>query len=410
MDVCPTQYWEEGAKHTFLAYSPYNAGYWASDGLLRGVVIAAAATEQQDLLYSLPEAGGSKDLEWVDAGTKVVVTFRHALSQIRLSASTDQDYSGYYTATITKIQLKGVNNAGTLNLNATPDAASLWSEQGMAGTSGGTTGSEGETEVSSAYVATAENLSLAPLGTAETLLNAGDNLFMQMPQEIANGETATFELTCRIEATAAGNTANDGEKVFTVKIPAVTWEHNRIYHYKIQMDLQQLLGLKPIEVGDPDVVEWEMGTETKLLEDLTVVIEPTNDTDTKQTGKGNAELGITKANTADQTQTVRIINPEKGDQWIVEVSPELADTGTPAALNTRVAPNTRAEKEPPASWLKVCEVGPDGTAGSELNKLYGKEDATILIKITEANGATKPRQAEVAIRRALSGVTRILVT
>lgn len=383
----PLKYWEEGINHTFLAYSPYSASYALDPGAktkLMGFITADNTADQVDLLYTFPEAG-SKDLQW-EEGRKVVMTFRHALSQIKISASTDQDYSGYYTATIRQVSLAGIGNTGDLNLGVTDADTSPWTSQGSTKLDG--------------YTATTAALDI-PLSTTETLLNDGVNLFMQVPQTIAAGGTVTFQVTYDITAHAAGNASNAGTgKVAVIKIPAITWEHNRIYHYKVKMDLQQLLSLKPIEVADPEVVEWEQGTETKLPEDLTVTIQPSADGDTPQTGTGNATLGITKTNAAGQTQTVEIRNPEKNDQWIVEVGPEIA---TPAT------PTTRADKEPPASWLKVCRVEGD-TSGTEVSKLYGKEDATIQIKITEENSSGSPRQAEVVIRRALSGVTRILVT
>lgn len=380
----PTRYWDEGINHTFLAYSPYNAGYTMplGDGLLWGITTAAKASDQVDLLYSVPDVG-SKNLVWKESGTKVVIPFRHALSQVKLSASTDQDYSGYYTARVRQVRLVGIGDTGNLNLNAADAEVSPWSNQGSSLAEG-------------VYAATTDALDI-PLGTVETLLNPGNNLFMQIPQEVVNNGTAYFEITYDIEATEAGNVSNAGTgKTAIVGIPDITWEHNRIYHYKIQMDLQQLLNLRPIEVGEPDVVEWEAGTETKLPEDLTVTIESTTG-DTPQTGTGNATLGITKSNEAGGTQTVQIENPEKDDQWIVEVGPEITDAATPA---------TRAGKTP-ADWLRVCR---EGETATEATKLYGKEDASILIKITGKNTSTKQRKAEVTIKRALSGVTRIMVT
>lgn len=384
----PTKYWKENANHTFFAYSPYNAGYALDPGAktkLMGFVTADNTAAQVDLLYAFPEAGSSKDLQWEEE-RKVVMTFRHALSQIRLSASTDQDYSGYYTATVRKVSLVGIYNTGDLNLGVADVETSPWSNQGSS--------------LSEGYTVSTGDLDI-PISEAETLLNGGENLFMQVPQTIAPGGTMTFKITYDITANAAGNESNAGNgKETIIKIPVITWEHNRIYHYKIKMDLQQLLNLKPIEVAEPDVIEWEQGSETKLPEDLTVTITPSAADDTEQTGTGNAVLGITKNNEAGQTQKVHIANPEKNDQWIVEVGPEITTPDIPA---------TRADKELPASWLKVCTVNGD-TYGNEANKLYGNEDADILIKITEQNLLGTPRQAEVIIRRALSGVTRILVT
>ena len=375
----PTRYWEEGVNHTFLAYSPYNEDYMLNGQQLVNIATADAVSAQVDLLYSIPDVG-SKDLVWAE-GQKVVMTFRHALSQIRLSASTDQDYTGYYGVTIRKVELAGIQNMGTLNLDASDVSVSPWNYQGSSG----------------GYVAHTADLTVA-LSTEETLLNAGDNLFMQMPQEIPDAETASFKITYDIVATEAGNASNSRNGlVTTVPIPAITWEHNRIYHYKIQMNLLQLLGLKSIEVGEPDVVEWETGGEIKLPADLTVTIVPTTSGDTEQEGTGSATLGITKSNAAGQIQAIKIVNPEKNDQWIVEVGPELTDDAAVATL---------AEKKEPASWLKVSK----GTGKADASKLYGKEDAEIQIKIVEANTSAQSRKAEVTIRRALSGVTRIVVT
>ena len=87
---------------------------------------------------------------------------------------------------------------------------------------------------------------------------------MQLPQEIPDG-AATFEITCDIVATEAGDAANNiTGKVVSVKIPMINWEHNYIYHYRVQMNLQQILGLKPVELEEPTVELWETETETQL--------------------------------------------------------------------------------------------------------------------------------------------------
>ena len=79
---------------------------------------------------------------------------------------------------------------------------------------------------------------------------------MQLPQEIPDG-AATFEITCDIVATEAGDAANNiTGKVVSVKIPMINWEHNYIYHYRVQMNLQQILGLKPVELED---LRWNCG-------------------------------------------------------------------------------------------------------------------------------------------------------
>lgn len=243
----PARYWEEGINHTFLAYSPYNAGYLFSEGVLTGVATATEASGQIDLLYSIPDTG-SKNLVWEEK-RKVMFNFRHALSQIRISASTDRDYSGYYTVTVRGVKLTGIHNTGSLNLNTSDTGASPWSAQ--------------TTIPGSGYAVVTGELNI-PLSTTEILLNSDSELFMQLPQEIPDG-AATFEITCDIVATEAGDAANIiTGKVVSVKIPMINWEHNYIYHYRVQMNLQQILGLKPVELEEPTVELWETETETQL--------------------------------------------------------------------------------------------------------------------------------------------------
>lgn len=288
----PIQFWEAGVNHTFLAYSPYNAGYTLSDGLLTGVSTATEAFAQTDILYSVPDAG-SKDQVWT-AQRQVTLNFHHALSQIRLSASTDQDCSDSYTVTVRGVKLTGIHNTGSLNLNAADAEVSPWSAQATTPDAG--------------YTVSTGELNVA-LSTTGALLNAGNELFMQLPQELSVG-TATFQLVCDITATAAGSASNNAEgKVLSVSIPAIAWEHGRIYHYKVQMNRQQVLGNEAIWAGKPDVVEWETGSEVELPADLAATMEASSKQFPME-GSSN-ELTIT--------------NPAAGSAWTLSLS-EGADT------------------------------------------------------------------------------------
>lgn len=370
----PICYWDEGRKHTFLAYSPYNSDYLIEEDVIQHVEVAAKASEQIDLLYAVTDEH-SKDLMW-NEGRRVLLTFRHALSQVKFSIKTDQDYSGYYSASVTGVRVKGIDNAGKLNLKAADATVSPWSETGYTAN----------------YFAQTGTLDVG-VSEALTPVNTGNELFMLLPQTIAEN-TVTFEFVLDITSTSAGNASHAGTgKVLTVAVPAVVWEQNKIYHYQIDMSLQQLLGLTPIEVGDPDIVDWESGTAVRLPEDLTISI-PGTDGDAQQNGTGETTLGVTKSNEAGQTQEVQIENPEESDQWIASVGADIT-------AETR----SRATVEP-ADWVKIAKT-PTGTGST---KLYGTEDASIYIQIVEENTLLAPRKAEVLIKRALTGATRIVVT
>ena len=145
--------------------------------------------------------------------------------------------------------MTGIHNTGSLNLNTSDTGASPWSAQ--------------TTIPGSGYAVVTGELNI-PLSTTEILLNSDSELFMQLPQEIPDG-AATFEIICDIVATEAGDAANNiTGKVVSVKIPMINWEHNYIYHYRVQMNLQQILGLKPVELEEPTVELWETETETQL--------------------------------------------------------------------------------------------------------------------------------------------------
>lgn len=404
----PTQEWAEHLKHTFLAYSPHNGEYKISEaGVIAGIRTSAQASAQADLLYALPEAGGNKDLTW-KTGQNVVLTFRHALSQIRISASTDKDYSGYYSAVIRKVELTGIADKGDLNLAAATAETSPWSSVGNTTTADGTDG--GNTPGSeAAYTAATGELNIS-LTTTETLLNDGVNLFMQIPQAIDVNSAAKVRITYDVTATEAGNVSNAGtDKTIEMPLPAITWEHNHIYHYKVKMNLEQLLKLKPVVLDDPAVVEWENGGETSLPVELTVTLPGSGgegEGSGELTATGNATLSVTKSNAAGGTQEVQITNPAKSEEWIVEVGPEITD----ASAGGTVSVTRAGETKQPASWLKVCMQGEETDDSKLVSKLTGTDDAAILIKVTEENTTVQDRKAEVTIRRVSSGVTRIVVT
>ena len=385
----PIQEWAEHLKHTFLAYSPHNGEYKISEsGVIADIRTSAQASAQADLLYALPEAGGNKDLTW-KTGQNVVLTFRHALSQIRISASTDKDYSAYYSAVIRKVELTGIADSGDLNLAATAAETSPWSKVGNTTTADGTDG--GNTPGSeAAYTAATDALNI-PLTTTETLLNDGVNLFMQIPQNIDGSGGANVRITYDVEAAEAGNSSNAvSGKTIEMSLPAIIWEHNHIYHYKVQMNLEQLLKLKPVVLDDPAVVEWEDGGETKLPAELTVTLPGSGgegEGSGGQTATGDATLAVTKSNAAGETQEVQITNPAKSEEWIVEVSPEITDVSAGGTVSV-----TRAgETGQPASWLRVCMEGEENDDNKLVSKLIGTADVSIVIKITSRLKTGRPQ-------------------
>ena len=80
---------------------------------------------------------------------------------------------------------------------------------------------------------------------------------MLLPQTIAENNVKAY-LTMNVEAKALGVPSYAGTaKTVEFLIPAITWEKNKIYHYKIDLDMEQALGLVPVVIEVSEIIDWK---------------------------------------------------------------------------------------------------------------------------------------------------------
>lgn len=111
----PLKYWpEDGTPVTFCASWPYGLeGLQATttaQGLRYGYAVPAASAQQQDLLVTQPVTATLPE------NGKVTLTFRHALSRIRVNTQVDAAFAQHgLHAEITSVTLCGAAAGGTLD-------------------------------------------------------------------------------------------------------------------------------------------------------------------------------------------------------------------------------------------------------------------------------------------------------
>ena len=120
----PLQYWEGDDYHTFLAYFPINDSFkdLYNNGAISEYTTPPLASSQVDLLHSEP----AKDQVW-SANKTIRFNFTHAMSQVNFSIKTKENYSTFYSFTINKVDIKGLKDKATFNLNIESIKNNPWS-------------------------------------------------------------------------------------------------------------------------------------------------------------------------------------------------------------------------------------------------------------------------------------------
>lgn len=221
--------WPETSNVSFFAYGPAGAAeYTGTEGELPEITFTVASTleEQKDLMIATqrPDQFGP---EYAD--DPLVLTFNHALSQIKFSASLVGTFAEE-TIKITRIELRNLHNSGTTTLQ-TPIAWTL----GSGRADYALTISEGLNDV---------NLKPAPSSADITPSDGG---LMLMPQLI-NRPDDPVELY--VEITLDGVTID-----YTVPLFSPTeWLPGKSYKYHISIDKDAV----QVIVIDSDItlVQW----------------------------------------------------------------------------------------------------------------------------------------------------------
>ena len=173
-----TRYWPlEDTNLSFAAYYPHNAGSLnTTDAPSITFTVQGTPATQVDLMYAAPLEDKSK-------GSALSFTFKHALVPITFKAK----LSAAGTATITKIELTGVANQGTLSLaNGT---SGTWSGQSTTDTGAPTYTLDGLNVVISSTTTPTDISTTTPtdISTDE------DDILLMIPQTL--GSTAKITVT-----------------------------------------------------------------------------------------------------------------------------------------------------------------------------------------------------------------------
>ncbi len=223
-----TYYFKKGYKYSFAAYSPTETVLTMANPEAVPYTVSATVDDQKDLLYAV----ATKNFTNKDEKGVVTLAFNHALSQVRFTAKTTEDYSAYYTVTLKTIELQEINSIGNLKF---------------------TDGTWGALATPISYSITYNK----DLTTTETeMTTAGNDVLMLIPQDPKDKKMV---LTLNVAAVAdMGDSAINGEKKIDLTVPATVWTSGFSYTYDITLNLDSTLGIVP-SIADPTIGVWKDG-------------------------------------------------------------------------------------------------------------------------------------------------------
>ncbi len=223
-------YWPMTDKIQFFAYSPIGkvTSYAATTGYPSFSYEIQDVDAQEDLLVAKLENATK-----TTAGDAVELKFAHILTQINFSAKLEAGV----TYTVTKIEISGVNNAGTFTYGA-GDITGAW---------GSTTGNASY-EYKGTYNAVVDKDNIVKYST-------DDNALMLLPQALA----ADAKIAITYSAVVGGTTTFSGTKEVSLKDQEWVMGKNLRYTLELPSDATTV-------TFKPTVNEWdaeEAGTPNK---------------------------------------------------------------------------------------------------------------------------------------------------
>ena len=223
------QYWEASKTYTFQAYAGAEA---TATPTANGVTFTGfQAINNADLLasevVSVTTDGQSKPTSGVNGEGKIDLTFRHVLSMIKFTFTSE--LAKNVNITISELTVKQLNSKGNYTLSAANTGT--WS--------GLDTPFDYDFNTEGAFTSEASKVS--------------DEVIV-MPQAIAD---KTIEVTFKVSATGGLNIT---DVAHTVTLPAVTLDEGNCYNFAAKLTAENIIDpenpLVKIEFGDPTVTPW----------------------------------------------------------------------------------------------------------------------------------------------------------
>lgn len=281
----PKSFWPLQGSLTFVAYSPYsinqdvdyninvvngNAGNVASaNSVLTISNFVAGTTDQKDLMWSThtknKTANGNIGDNIVDNITQeyngVPILFNHALCRIKITAKTKEDYGGFATYNLKKIQVVGLKDNATLTV--TDDDAQWTAPTANLGTA---ITVDDATKYAFNFFAPASETEYIELNSMNSELVNYDNEekdaqgayreigLLAIPQSL-NGVQLLVTYTMTVDPNdqvADDEVVTETTKVVTLFKDDVleTLEQNKVYTLNLSISANEIL-------YSPDVVAWD---------------------------------------------------------------------------------------------------------------------------------------------------------
>lgn len=248
----PLAYWKDGQAHSFFACAPsVTDGVQFTSGQFT-YTVQATVDNQVDFMV----ADAIKNAVWDGAAdpVKQVFTFHHVLSQIKYAAKITQDSEKAKDVTVKSIQIQ--------NLNADESTASTLATTGVINVVA-RTDANAEITYTGAATGTVDGYTITPT-TSVTLAAASttpdfaavnhktDDVLMLLPQTTTGKVKFTIVLGYKDTANA-----DKTAEAYFITTAAQTWAPNKIYLYKFEINMPQVLNQKPIEFDEPTIADWD---------------------------------------------------------------------------------------------------------------------------------------------------------
>lgn len=258
----PAAYWKDKKAHSFFACAPSIAdtdGVEFKEGKFT-YTVQDQVEDQVDFMVADALKNEPCDLTTTEP-TDQKFTFRHALSQIKYSARISKAPDA---GKATDIQITGVTmqvldatdaafttfaTTGVINIIGKTDANAITYEGNPTGTCGSYVVTPDAPVVPN--IVTDDNTNPDYLPIAH---NAADVL-MLMPQTTVGKVKFTLALSYTNDKTERVT----AEAIF-ITTAAQTWEPNKKYTYKFNIDMPKVMDQRTIVFDEPDVVVWAEGT------------------------------------------------------------------------------------------------------------------------------------------------------
>lgn len=270
----PKSFWPLQGSLTFIAYSPYSVKAKVTHAIMDVVDANQSTVKASVLKITNFEAGttNQKDLMWSNLSKDktsngeindviqgeieqeyngVPILFNHALCRIKIAAKTAEDYSGFATYKIKKIEVANLKDNATLTVTD-GKATWTWSDPTTAlGTA------SGRDMVFDFFAPDAEANYVTLNSTTASAVNykseeAAGNGLLAIPQTLDANVKLLVTYTMTVDPDGTGSApavVTEITKPVTLNTQLASLEQNKVYTLNLSISANEIL-------YSPDVIDW----------------------------------------------------------------------------------------------------------------------------------------------------------